>query len=331
MIKQFNAFLQIGAVILSSLIISGHAVAANKHAIPLDGIVAIINDQVITQTELNEAMNAIKKQLEASNTTLPPKEVLRKQVLDQLINKKLQLQLGERMGVHVTDEEVNKAINGIAEGNKVTLAELMQKVNASGVSTSEYHKEIQEELLLQQIQQQAVGSKINITPQEVDDFTRSKTWQAYNTKEYHLEDILITLPETPSPQQIAASKKRAVDTLAKIRHGMSFSEAAASESGETNAMQGGDLGWRKLPEIPSAFADQLIHMKANDIMGPIQTPNGFHIIRLIALRNAGGQLKPADEHMQIQQLIFQRKLEEALQSWVTKLRSEAFINTNPEN
>jgi peptidyl-prolyl cis-trans isomerase SurA len=195
---------------------------------------------------------------------------------------------------------------------------------------NEYRKEIREEILLQQVQQQAVGSKITIAPQEVSDFMRSKTWQAFNTKEYHLEDILITLPEVPSPQDVANAKKRAEEVLQKLQHGMSFNEAAAAESGDKNALQGGDLGWRKLPEIPSAFADKLIYLKAGELLGPVQTPNGFHIVRLAGIRSNDSKMTPEQQRMQVEQLIFQRKLEEGLQTWVAKLRGQAFINTNSE-
>lgn len=296
----------------------------------LDRIVAVINDKVITESELNEAISAVKKQLKSSNVSFPTPTALHKQVLDQLINKKLQMELAEHAGISVSDNDVDKAIHTIATNNKLSVNEVYKKIAEQGLTVKDYRKEIHEELLLEQIQQQAVGAKLNITPQEINDFMRSKTWQAFNTKEYHLEDILIALPEAPSPEDLTAAKKHANEVLAKIRGGMSFTEAAASESGEKNALQGGDLGWRKLPEIPTIFADELIHMKKNDLMGPVQTPNGFHIVHLVDIRNVNNKMDPTAERHQVEQLIFQRKLEEALQSWITKLRSEAYINLHPE-
>jgi peptidyl-prolyl cis-trans isomerase SurA len=196
------------------------------------------------------------------------------------------------------------------------------------LSIADYHKELREEMLIQQVQQHEVGAKITITPQEVDDFTRSKSWQAYNNKEYHIEDIIIALPDSPTSQQVQEGKKQADAILDKIHHGMSFRSAAISDSSGNKALQGGDLGWRKLPEIPSAFADQVIHMQANDIGGPLQTPNGFHIIQLAGIRDTGSKQTTSK---QIEQLIYQRKLEEQLQTWLAKLRSQAYINMNPEN
>jgi len=326
--KQLKIFLHIG-IILTTLTTASmsSAVHAAEH---LDRIVAIVNDSVITQSELNEAIDKIKVNFKRNNASLPTSDVLHKQVLDQIVNKKLQLQLAEQMGVRVTDADVEKAISGIAKGNKVTVSELYQKVAEQGISKQEYLKNIREELIIHHVQQQAVGSKLIVAPQEVEAFMRSKTWLESNSKEYHLEDILIALPDAPSPQDVAKAKKRAEDTLAKIRGGLSFSQAAAAESGEPNALQGGDLGWRKLPEIPNAFASELLHMKDNDIAGPIQASNGFHIFRLAGVRNVGKAIDAAQQRAQVQQLLFQRKVEESLQHWIMKLRSEAFINTNPE-
>lgn len=326
--KQIKIFLHLGTILTTLALFSMSSIthAAER----LDGIVAIVNDSVITQSELDEAIDKIKNNYKRNNASLPTSDVLHKQVLDQLVNKKLQLQLAEQMGVKVSDEDVQKAISGIAKGNKITVSELYEKVAEQGMSKQEYLKNIREELIIHHVQQQAVGSKLSVTPQEVEDFMRSKTWQISNTKEYHLEDILITLPDAPSPQDVAKAKNRAEQTLAKIRSGLSFSQAAAAESGEPNALQGGDLGWRKLPEIPSAFASELMHMKENDVAGPIQAPNGFHIFRLAGVRSVGKATDAAQQRNQVQQLLFQRKVEESLQHWMMKLRSEAYINTHPE-
>ncbi len=313
------------------LVLAMNSVFAAKKSEPLDSIAAVVNDGVITQSELNQTIDTLKKQMQASNNALPPADVIHKQVLDQLITKKLQLQLADQMNIHVSDTDVDKAIGTIAENNHISTKELYQKVNEQGLTTADYRKEIHDQMVMQQVQQQAVGSKIMINPQEVDEFMRSKTWQSFNTKEYHLEDILIALPDTPSSQDVTAAKNRADEIANKIRHGgLNFHDAAAAESGDKNALQGGDLGWRKLPEIPSAFASQLVHMQANEILGPVQTSNGFHIVHLAGIRSATGKMTADQQRTQVQQLIFQRKMEENLQTWVAKMRSEAFINTNPE-
>jgi peptidyl-prolyl cis-trans isomerase SurA len=338
MTQNLQKIINFSLIILSSVFFTLNAEAASKtSATPkkttesLDRIAAVVNDSIITQSELDEAVLNIKRQMAASHTPPPPEAVLVKRVLDQMIDRKLQMLLAEQAGVQITDEQLTKAITSIAAQNKITVKELYAKVASSGTDVSTYHKEIREEMLLQEIQQHEVGAKITITPQEVDDFMRSASWKSYYNKEYHLEDILIALPEAPTPQNVAQAKKQAEAVLAKLHKGMSFSQVAVAESGNTSALQGGDLGWLKLPQIPPTFSSELVHMKVNDIMGPVPTPNGFHIIRLAGLRDAATTGDAVSQRKQVEQLLFQRKLEEGLQSWVTKLRSEAFINTHPEN
>jgi peptidyl-prolyl cis-trans isomerase SurA len=303
-------------------------VEAKKSAQSLDRIVAIINETPVTESEVDDAMATIKRQMRG--TVMPSETVLRKQVLDQVINRKLQLELAAQNKMTITDEQLNKAIAGVAAQNKITSKQLMQKVIETGMTEADYRKEIREEMLIQQVQQSSIGSHIAITPQEVDDFMRSAMWRAFNNKEYHLEDILIAMPETPSPQDLAEGKQKAESVIEKLHKGMSFKQLAMADSGSSGALQGGDLGWRKLPQIPSAFADPLVHMKDGEIIGPVLTPNGYHIVRLSGTRETHSSANAAAEHKQVEQLIFQRKYEEELQSWLTRIRSEAFINLNPE-
>jgi peptidyl-prolyl cis-trans isomerase SurA len=204
------------------------------------------------------------------------------------------------------------------------LDKLYAAVAEQGLSKTEYRKEIHDEITINRIGQQMVGEKIFVSPQEVDDFMRSAAWSSYNSKEYHLQDILIALPEKPSAGDLANAKDRVRTVFTKLHRGANFLEVAASE-------QGGDLGWRKLPEVPSAFANRVVAMKENETAGPIQTANGFHFIRLAGIRSTGMQGSKAEQHQQVQELLYQRKYEEALQTWMTKLRSESFVNTHPEN
>jgi peptidyl-prolyl cis-trans isomerase SurA len=293
----------------------------------LDQIVAVVNDDVITKSELDHSLSIVKMQISQQNAPMPTDSVLQKQVLEQLVNKRLQLQIAKQAGVNVSDADLDKAIGTIAKQNNMSTASLYQRLSQEGMSTSDYRREIREQLTLQKLQQQEVVSHVVITPEEVTTFMRSQLWQDNGTKEYQIEDILIPLSDTPSAEEIAAARKRAVAVVAKLNQGKSFREVAQSESGAKNALQGGDLGWRKLPEIPSAFAELVSRMQAKEVAGPIQTPNGFHIIRLGGLRNLGEQQAPPDRK-QIEALLMQRKFEEAIQSWVSKLRSQAFIELN---
>lgn len=321
--------------VLCGLFVQASIFAAPKtktSGISLDKIVVVLNNTVITQSELDDAIAKAKNQIIATHTTSPTSDVLRKQVLDQLINRKLQLDLADQFNVHVSDADVDKAIKMIADRNHITPDELYTSVANQGMDRNDYRNELHDEITIQKVQQEAVASKIIISPQEVDDFMRSAAWLAHNTKEYHLEDILITLPENPSTQDIDNAKKRADALFKSLHHGADFRSAAISESGDSKALQGGDLGWRKLPEIPSAFSTLILQANNNDIIGPIQTANGFHIIHIAGIRKTTDlKTTAATQRQQVQQLLFQRKFEEALQSFITKIRSEAFINLHPDS
>lgn len=316
--------------VLSAMLLNQPAWSEPQSGEQLDRIVAVINNNVIVESEFNQALTKAKNQLLAMHTPLPQPDVLHKQVLDQLINKKLQLEIADQAGIDVTEAQLDQAILSIAKKNHLTVDELYSELAKRGTNKEDYRKDIYDEYTIHQVQQQAVASKITVSPQEVDDFMRSAAWQTHNNKEYHLEDILVALPDVPTPDDLINAKKRAESIVARLQSGSDFHAAAAAESGNSQALQGGDLGWRKLPEIPSAFSSQILSKQSGEVVGPIQTPNGYHIVHIAGIRNAETQAKPDNQRREVQQLIFERKYEEALQNWMSRLRGEAFINTHPE-
>jgi len=289
-----------------------------------DQIVAVVNDEVVTRSELNSAMSSAKMQIAQEHVSAPSDKLLQKQVLDQIINKKLQLQIAKQAGIHINDEELNASISQVAEQNKISVADLYTRLQQDGMSKNSYQSEMREQMMIQRLQQQEVVSRINIAPEEIDSFMRSNAWKNNSSKEYHVEDLLVPVSDAPTTNELIVAKNRAAELAAKIKHGTEFSKVAQASTG----LQGGDLGWRKLPEIPSAFADPLARMKANDIAGPIQTGNGFHIIHLAEVRStqASAENAPATRK-QVEQLLLQRKFEEAMQNWVSRLRGQSFIET----
>lgn len=302
---------------------------AKSNVQSLDKMVAVINDDVITQSELNHAINNTRLQLTQERAAIPTDDALRKQVLEQLINKKVQLQMAKTMGIQVTDTELDKAIRHIAEQNNMTPQDMYSRINQDGMTTTEYRNEMRSQMIMQRLQQQEVASRITISPHELSNFIRSHTWQMNRSKEYHLQDILIPVSDTPSPQELSAAKKRANEILAQLKHGTKFEDVAQTDSSGSNALQGGDLGWRKIAEIPSAFSERVTSMKDNQLSGPIQTPNGYHIIRLLGVRTGEGH-QPKPDRKVIESLLLQQKFEEAVQNWVSKIRGQAFIITNTQ-
>lgn len=314
-------------VSLLSLAMFSINVQAKEISKPLDQIVAVVNDDVVTTSELNRSMYIIKMQMSQQHLPVPSEKALRKQVLDQLVDKKLQLQVAKQIGINVSSEDLDKAVANVAEINHMSVSDLYRRIGNEGMSPADYRNEMRDQIVMQKLQQQEVINHINITKEEVGAFMRSKAWQNNSANEYHLEDILIPLPDSPSTAEITSARKHAEAVIAKLNKGQSFQAVAEAESGESNALKGGDLGWRKLPEIPSAFSDMVVHMRAKEVAGPVQTSNGFHIIRLAGVRAVAGQDTP--DSKQIENQLLQQKFEEALQTWVSKLRSQAFINTNP--
>ena len=296
----------------------------------LDQIVAVVNDDVVTTSELNHSLAQVKAQIAQENVSPPSEQVLHKQVLDQLINKKLQLQMAKQAGLQITDKDLNEAIARVATQNHVSVTELYQHVADEGLSTVDYRTEMRNQLLMHKLQQQEIVSHISITPQEVDRFMRSQPWKTSGSNEYKLDDILIPLSDTPSTAEINSAEKHAQAVFAKLNSGQKFETVAQAESGDhEHALQGGDLGWRKLPEVPSAFADKIVQMKPKQIAGPIRTSNGFHIIRLAEMRGAEPQ-QAAPSRKEVENLLLQRKFEEAVQNWVSKLRNHAVISMKSE-
>jgi len=299
---------------------------AKPTPLALDNIVAVINDDVVTQSELKQSLTMTKAQLAQAHTSLPSAEVFEKQVLNQLISKKLQLQIAKQAGISVADNEIDEIIQKIATENNVSVSALYKRINQEGMETSAYRNELREQLTIQRLQQQEIGTRIKVTPEEISSFMNSAVWQSNSDKEYRLEDIIIPLSDSPASDEITTAKKRAHAVMGQLKQGQAFNAIAQRESNAKNALQGGDLGWRKLPEIPSSFSTHVVSMQTNDLAGPIQTANGFHIIRLTDVR--ASEKQTADKK-QIERLIMQRKFEEHVQNWVSRMRSQAFIVMNP--
>jgi peptidyl-prolyl cis-trans isomerase SurA len=319
---------KIAAIILlfSSLFI-GNQVYAKPAEQSLDQMAAVVNDDVITASELNEAMAKFKTQLANAHVTPPADDVFRKQVLDQLINKKLQLQIAKQIGLVIKPKDIDTAIEMIAKQNNLSASEMYDHLAEEGISKKDYRDEIADQIIMQKLQQQEVASKINVSKDEVTSYINSRSWKANGAKEYHLQDILIPLSDAPSSTDITAAYKRAQAVFAKLKQGTSIQQVTQAEGTGANALQAGDLGWRKLGDMPGAFAEQVNHMQPNDLAGPLQTPNGFHVIRLDGIRD--GAPAKAPDKKEVEEVLFQQKFAIALQNWLSKIRGQAYIITNP--
>lgn len=316
-------FLMISALL--SCIVSNTCIAQPSGQ-PLDQMVAVVNDELITRSELSNEVKAAKMQITQQGNLSVSDKTLEKQVLQQLINKKLQLQTATQAGVTISDQEVEDAIKRIASQNNVSVDALYDHVKQTGMSAANYRHEIHDQIIVQKLQQHEVAGKVTITPEEVTAFMKSNSFRESGPKEYRLQDILIPVSDAPSPAELAAAKARAETILTKLQSGTPFNQLAQAESRGATALQGGDLGWRQLADIPSAFTDNVVSMKKEGLAGPIQAPNGFHILRLTDLRTTSSNSAPTDRKT-VESMLLQQKFEVAVQSWMSKLRSTAFITT----
>jgi peptidyl-prolyl cis-trans isomerase SurA len=249
----------------------------------LDKIVAVVDEDVILQSELDRAMDSVLKQFQSrGGGDLPPMDIVRKQVLERLINQRVQMSRAEQTGIVVADADIDQAVQRIAAQNNIDVMQLRQSLTRDGFSFEEFRQSLREELLIQRLRQRFVQSRVAVTDTEVDNFLSSDAMKA---GEVRLSHILISLPESPSPEQVEEARAKADRVRADIAAGtLSFAEAAIRYSDTPQALEGGDLGWRRYDQIPSAFTELVSGMGKGDISQPIRGPNGFHMIHLADTR-----------------------------------------------
>lgn len=298
---------------------------------PIDRIVAIVNDGIITQSQVDDRMRVVKLNLSQSNTPLPSDDILAQQILQQLINISLQLDLAKQTGIRVSDGEVSQTIADIAQNNQMSVENLYQSITSRGEDYEKFRKEIAEELTLRHLRQRDIAARITVSDQEVDDYLRSEAAKAANDSEYRVENILIALPETPNPDAIKKAQALAEKLLADVHDGKDFRALAVVNSNAEQALQGGDLGFRKLAQLPTAFATEITHMKVGDVVGPIRTGNGFHLIKLAEVRTVGAVDKPEVQEYQIQQIMLKidaRQSTTEIKARLQEIRNLALMNNN---
>jgi peptidyl-prolyl cis-trans isomerase SurA len=292
---------------------------------PIDGVAAIVNSQVITQNQLDKQVALIKSRLQKHHVALPGDQVLSQQVLQHMITQALQVQQAKRLGIKASSSDVNAAIQRIAQQNHLTVSQLYASVDKDGFSKQEFEAQIKKEILIQKAEAAEVGSKISISAQQVNDVL-SVYKNNKSADEYQLGDIVIALPSSPSPAQVAQARNKAENIIAKLRKGESFQKLAAANSANPQAFQGGALPWQKLAMLPTPFVPYAKTMKAGQVAGPIRTPNGFHVIKLLAKRGSTGlQGTVKQQRREVEEMIFQRELQQASVNWIAQLRAQAYI------
>ncbi len=246
----------------------------------LDGIVAVVNDGVVLKSELQSETAEIVARLQAQGTQLPPAQILQRQILDRLIIQQLQLQRADRLGIRVSDEQLNNALNTIAQRNNLPLAELPAMLAREGVDYTQYRRELREQIAIDQLRQRDVLQRISVSPAELEAYMARQVGQASLRQEYLLSHILIAVPANAPQDQISAADEQIRDIAARIGQGEDFAQLAVAYSNGQQALEGGSLGWRKGGELPSLFADVAPGLNKGQVSDPIRNASGFHLIRL---------------------------------------------------
>jgi len=254
----------------------------------LDKVVAVVNDGVVLQSELDSQMHEIEARLQGQKVALPSEDVLRTQVLDRLVLDEIQAQHADRAGIKVSDEQVNAALTDIAKRQNLTLAQLPAQLAAEGIDYPSYRNDLRREIARQILRQRDVIQRIVITPHELDQYLDHQKRTASSTNEYNVSHILIALAQDAKPAQLSAAMKLAHDVDDRARNGEDFGKLAITYSQSESALEGGSLGWRKGTELPTFLADAIARMKPGDVSDVMQTPSGFHIVKLNESRATGG-------------------------------------------
>jgi peptidyl-prolyl cis-trans isomerase SurA len=268
--------------------VTGSAKELSTNGVLLDRVAAVVNEGVVLQSELDIQMHEIEARLRSQNVALPPESVLRQQVLERLVQEEIQQQHAERAGIRVSDEQVNAAMEDIATRQNLKLEQLPQKLAADGIDYPQYRAELKKEIARQILRQRDVVQRIVVTPRELDQYLEHQKKTASAANEYNVAHILIAVAQDAKPAQLAQSKKLAHDIDERAHNGEDFGALAVSYSQSESALEGGSLGWRKGTELPTFLADVIGRMRPGDVSDVLQTPSGFHIVKLLDTRAAGG-------------------------------------------
>lgn len=256
----------------------------------LDTIIAVVEDDVILERELQREVAAIEQRIQASKAAMPPAAVLRKQVLERMIVDKLQRQLAEKAGINVTEEMLNSSASDIARRNNMNLQEFRAELQSQGISYQSFLDNMRNEIIINQLRGREIGGRIKVTDREVDHYMETQDKIGEEAVQYHLGHILIAVKEAASAAEIQKAQSKAEDIAKKLRAGQDFTQTAISESDDANALKGGDLGWRTKGDIPTLFVDVVSNLAQGEVAEPIRSPSGFHIIKML-------EVKGIDAHM----------------------------------
>ncbi|RKR78386.1 peptidylprolyl isomerase [Marinobacter nauticus] len=276
-----------GLTILLTLAMVVLSVTAQAERKLLDRVVAIVDDEVILQSELDARINTIVGRLSAQGTGLPPRELLEQRVLDQLIQESLQLQMADQMGMRISDNELNETLANIARSNGMTLAEFEGQLAEEGVTYQQAREQIRNEMLTSRVQQRRVGNRVRVTDREVENYLQAQQANGSTDAEYRLAYIFIEVDDPASEASVDEARETARALRQQIANGRDFREVAVAESDASNALEGGDMGWRSESQLPSLVAPVVPDLEVGEPSQVLENNSGFHLVMVMDKR--GGE------------------------------------------
>ena len=288
------------------LLFSGWASAQSprrpfNEPLPADRIVAVVNDEVITYVELRARLDTALNQLKRQGTSLPPRDVLERQMLERLIMDRVQLQHARETGMRVDDAQLEQALQRVAAGNKMSLSQFREALQKDGIPFAKFREDIREEMTIARVREREVESRIVISEGEIDNYLSSASAKAGVSDEYDVAHILFRAPESATPEQLQKLKAKAEQVYERLKKGEDFAQLAAAYSDAPDGLRGGALGMRSLDRMPSIFSETVIRLNAGEVAPILRSPNGFHIIKLVSKRGAG--VLPAVQQTRVRHIL----------------------------
>ncbi len=281
-------------LILSGFICSHMAGAAE--VIKMDRIIAVVDQNVITEQELADRIKTVSAQLEKNGTELPPQNILAKQILERLIVDSLQLQMAAQTGLKVDDTQLDKTIERIAAQNKLSVEEFKIVLDKDGISMRKFREDIRNEITIARLREREVDNRLTISEGEVDNYLTTQAASGGGQDEYDVSHIMIRTPEDASPEDLQKAKTKTQAALKQLADGAAFSKVSAAFSDAPNALEGGAMGWRKGDQMPSLFLEAVKTLQVGEVAKPVRSPNGFHILKLINKRGGSSTLVVGQTH-----------------------------------
>jgi peptidyl-prolyl cis-trans isomerase SurA len=272
--------LLLGAVFLSA--------ATQAEVQPLNRVVAIVDNDVIMQSQLDARVREVQQTIAKRGAALPPANVLDQQVLERLIIENIQLQIGDRSGIRITDEELNQAIGTIAQRNGMSIEQFRAALATDGLSFADARDQVRREMIISRVRQRRVAERIQVSDQEVQNFLASDLGKLQLSEEFRLANILIAVPEGASPETIQAADRQAQELYQQLQQGADFAQLAIARSASETALEGGEMGWRKAAQLPPPFDAMIGALSVGEVTEPMRTPGGFIMLKLLEKRGGGG-------------------------------------------